>query len=114
MSEKEGGIVNFDKASIDLPIFDILNLIKRHMKKNVWSATATKEILSEYSKERSIPCEELEIMKIVLSFPQKLWRIVNKYYNSRRAWCEKSCLLKLKEINEESDTIKNFLRELTF
>ena len=114
LSEKEGGIVNFDKASIDLPILDTLNLIKRHMKKNVWSATATKEILNEYSKERSIPCEELEIMKIVLSFPQKLWRIVNKYYNSRRAWCEKSCLLKLKEINEESDTIKNFLRELTF
>ena len=113
-NESDGGIINFDKASIDLPLFDIVNLIKRYMKKNSWDAKAGAEIINEYSKTRNISGDELNIIKIMLAFPQKLWRIVNKYYNSRRAWCEKSCLLKLSEIKKESEKIENFLKDITF
>ena len=72
------------------------------------------EIINEYSKIRNISGDELNIIKIMLAFPQKLWRIANKYYNSRRAWCEKSCLLKLSEIKKESEKIENFLKDITF
>ena len=50
-------------------------------------------------------------MRIVLGFPQKLWRIVNKYYNTRRSWCEKSCLMKLSEIESENDIINKFIKD---
>ncbi len=113
-NDSDGGIINFDKASIDLPLFDIVNLLKRYMKKNSWDAEAGTEIINEYSKIRNISDDELDIIKIILAFPQKLWRIVNKYYNSRRAWCEKSCLLKLSEIKKESEETEKFLKNITF
>lgn len=114
LNETDAAIINFDKASIDLPLFDIANLIKRYMKKNGWDASKGLEIINEYNKTRNISNDELNIIKIMLAFPQKLWRIVNKYYNSRRAWCEKSCLLKLSEIKKESEEIEKFLKDFTF
>ena len=105
-----GGIINFDCAAIDLPLFDITNLIKRRMRKCGWQASDVHIIIDNYCKIRPLSQDEIEIIKIILNFPQKLWRIVNKYYNSRRSWCEKSCLLKLSEIKRERAQIDEFLR----
>lgn len=110
----EGGIINFEQASIDLPLFDIVNLIKRRMKKCGWKVSEALEILEEYSKIRNLTKDEFEIMRITLSYPQKLWRVVNKYYNSRRSWCEKSCLLKLSEFQKENEEVENFINGFTF
>lgn len=112
INENEGEyIINFDKASIDLPLFDIVDLIKRRMRKTDWDVKEALELINEYNKIRNISKNELEIAKIILAFPQKLWRIVNKYYNTRRTWCEKSCLLKLEETENESNKIEKFLKE---
>ena len=110
----EGGIINFEQASIDLPLFDVINLIKRRMKKCGWKVSEALEILEEYSKIRDLSKDECEIMRIALSYPQKLWRVVNKYYNSRRSWCEKSCLLKLSEIQKENEEVEKFINGFTF
>lgn len=109
-----GGIINFDRVSIDLPLFDLTNLIKRRMKKCGWRVSEAYEILEEYSQLRELSKYEIEIMRIILAFPQKLWRIVNKYYNTRRSWCEKSCLIKLAEIESENEIIDKFLKEFIF
>ena len=108
--ECAGGILNFDAAAIDLPLFDITNLVKRRMRKCGWRASDADSIFNNYSKIRPLSADEIAIIKIVLNFPQKLWRIVNKYYNSRRSWCEKSCLLKLSEIKKERMQIDDFLK----
>ncbi len=105
-----GGIINFENAVIDLPLFDITNLIKRRMRKCGWRSADVDTILNNYCKIRPLSQDEIEVIKIVLRFPQKLWRIVNKYYNSRRSWCEKSCLLKLSEIKKERTQIEEFIK----
>lgn len=110
ISAAAGGIVGFDCAAIDLPLLDLTNLIKRRMRKCGWSSIDADLIINNYSRIRPISKEEIEIIKIILTFPQKLWRIVNKYYNSRRSWCEKSCLMKLSEIKKESAQIREFIK----
>jgi spore coat protein I len=84
------------------------------MKKCGWHVSEAYEILEEYSQLRELSKYEIEIMRIILAFPQKLWRIVNKYYNTRRSWCEKSCLIKLAEIESENEIIDKFLKEFIF
>jgi spore coat protein I len=70
--------------------------------------------VEEYDKVNTVTDDEKEILKLLLQFPQKLWRIVNKYFNSRRSWCEKNCLAKLQEVKSEkeplSDFAENFLK----
>lgn len=105
-------ITNFSDATIDIPILDLYNLIKHRMKKNNWDYSDALLILKEYDKYRSISKKEIELIKILFTFPQKLWRIVNKYYNSRRSWCEKSSILKLNDIKKERDKIEALIKIL--
>ena len=105
-----GGIINFDCAAIDLPLLDLTNLIKRRMRKCGWRLADAHTILNSYCRNRPLSAGEIEIIKIILNFPQKLWRIVNKYYNSRRSWCEKSCLMKLSEIKKERTQMNEFIK----
>ena len=105
-------IVNFDNCSIDLPVLDLANLIKRKMRKDKWSTATAHTIINSYIKQRDLTQADINVLKIVLEFPQKLWRIVNKYYNSRKAWCEKSCLQKLEEIKNEKDGMEAVIKSL--
>lgn len=106
------GIVDFGSCVIDLPVLDVANLIKRRMRKCGWSAQSANAILNNYTRYRNLTQADINILKIVLEYPQKLWRIVNIYYNSRKTWCEKSCLKKLTEIENEKDGIEAVVRSI--
>lgn len=42
--------------------------------------------MEEYNKINSLNSEEYTILKIMLSYPEKFWKIINYYYNSNKAW----------------------------
>jgi spore coat protein I len=103
-------VLGFDSVCIEMPVYDLANFIRRRMRKCGWNAEDAENIVTNYNKVRNISREERRILCLLLQFPQKLWRIVNKYYNSRRTWCEKNCLAKLQEIKEEKEPLEEFSR----
>lgn len=107
---KHETIINFESACIDLPVYDVANFLRRRMRKCGWSVSDAEFILDNYSRTRPLSSDEIIVLKLLLQFPQKLWRIINKYYNSRRSWCEKSCLMQLEEVKQEKDPLAEFAR----
>lgn len=105
-------VLNLEECSIDLPVCDLANLIKRRMRKCGWKIEDANRILAAYESVRPLTPEEKILLHAILAFPQKLWRVVNKYYNSKKTWCEKSCLQKLGEIQEEQRALDGFLEAL--
>jgi len=103
-------ITNFDFCSFELKVYDLANLIRRKMRKCNWDINEAKVIVDEYRSIESIVDDELLIMKIMLQFPQKFWRVINKYYNSKRSWSEKSFISKLYEVIGEVEDHKNFMQ----
>jgi hypothetical protein len=53
----------------------------------------------------------LKTMKIILQFPQKFWRVANRYYNSRHGLSDRVYLSKLQEVIDEAPYHKKFLEE---
>lgn len=102
-------ILNFDSCGIELPVYDLSNFLRRKLRKSNWSVKDAEYILDKYSKVRSLSREEVHMLKLLLMYPQKLWRNVNKYYNSRKSWCEKSCIEKLREIEDEREPLAKIL-----
>lgn len=105
-------LTNFDFCCLELKVYDIANLLRRKMRKCDWDIAQAGVILDKYSEIEHISKEEFVIMKIILQFPQKLWRVVNKYYNSKRGWSEKSYVLKLQEVVDEIKYHKPFIERL--
>ncbi|MBR5280330.1 MAG: CotS family spore coat protein [Clostridia bacterium] len=105
-------VLNLDDCSIDLPICDLANLVKRRMRKCGWKIEDALRVIAAYEQVRPLSSEERILLHCMLAFPQKLWRVVNKYYNSKKTWCEKSCLQKLEEIQGEEMAWQGFLEAL--
>ncbi len=105
-------VINFEDAAIELPIYDVANLLRRRLRKCGWLPEEAYFILNEYGKIRSLSQDEIYVLKILLQFPQKLWRVVNKYYNSKRNRYEKTALSKLEEILQEQEPLFKLVQKL--
>lgn len=104
-------VVNFDYCCFELKIYDIANFLRRKMRKCSWDISEARLIIEEYRKIEDIGADELDVMKLLLRFPQKFWRVANKYYNSNRSWSEKSYVSKMQEVLDEVEQHKKFLEQ---
>jgi len=50
-------------------------------------------------------------MTAMLLFPQKFWRVANKYYNSRRSWAQKNFTGMLENVIAEHDDHVRFMKQ---
>jgi spore coat protein I len=80
------------------------------MRKCDWDISKTEIITHAYSSVEMLSKEDLEVMRIILQFPQKFWRVINRYYNSRRSWSEKSFVIRLQEVIDEIGPHREFIR----
>lgn len=104
-------LINFEYCCYDLKIYDLVNLLRRKMRKCEWNINEADKIINEYCKIEPLSKSEFELMKIMFMFPQKFWRIVNKYYNSRKGCTEKSYINRLQEVIDEIQYLKVFLQD---
>ncbi|MDP4182435.1 MAG: CotS family spore coat protein [Bacillota bacterium] len=110
-SENKTYAINFDYCCFELCIYDLANFLRRKMRKCKWSHNEAKIILDKYRSINDLDRSEFDALKIILQFPQKFWRVANKYYNSKRSWSEKSYLSKLQEVIDELEYHKKFIEK---
>jgi CotS family spore coat protein len=111
IDKKKVSIINFNYCCHELKIYDIANLIRRKMRKCDWDIKEAKIIIDEYRNISPLSEDEFFVLKLMLEFPQKFWRVANKYYNSRRNRIDAIFVLRLKEVIEEIDHSTRFLKQ---
>jgi spore coat protein I len=104
-------LINFDFCSYDLKVYDLANFIRRRMRKCNWDICEAKIITDEYRRVNELTAEDFYVMKIMLQFPQKFWRVANKYYNSSRSWAQRVLIDKLDDVINEIECHKKFLKD---
>ncbi len=104
-------LINFEYCCYDLKVYDLVNLLRRKMRKCNWDINEAVVILNEYSRYETLSDSDMNLMKIMLMFPQKFWRVINKYYNSRKSWSEQSYLLRIQEVIDEAQCHRIFLEK---
>ncbi len=109
IGDSETSIINFSLCSFELKVYDIANLLRRKMRKCYWDIKEAKVIIDAYTSVEPISEDEFFIMKLMLQFPQKFWRVVNKYYNSRRSWRDRTFERKFNDVIDEIEYHKQFL-----
>lgn len=103
-------LANFEYCCFELKVYDIANFLRRRMRKCNWDVDKAKVIIDNYCRVEPVSGDEFAVMKLMLQFPQKFWRIVNKYYNSRRSWSERSYVGRLEEVMEEIEPHARFMK----
>jgi len=104
-------IINFDYCNIELKIYDIVNMLRRRMRKCNWDIHKAKLILDTYRRIEPLERDEIKVMKSMLLFPQKFWRVINRYYNSKRSWAQKNFTSVLMDVISEKDAHIQFMND---
>ncbi len=103
---------NFEKAHIGIQITDLYQFIRKVMEKNDWDILYGSNIIEAYDSIRPISGEELEVLYLLLLYPEKFWKITNFYYNGKKVWISGRNIQKLNSIGEQNPKKEMFLKSL--
>jgi len=76
---------NFDKCSRELPLADLAFYLRRYFKKTAGDGKGVWRMLESYGRYCPLSAGDLLILQGMLLYPEKFLRLVNEYYNRRRA-----------------------------
>ena len=93
--ERQLILVDFDYSLRDLRIHDLINLIVRNLKHNEWDVRLCRFILQEYHRIYPITPEEIEVLYVLLSWPQDFWQVGLQYYYEKLPWPQNRFIKKL-------------------
>jgi spore coat protein I len=105
----EDSIINFNFCCHEIKTYDIANLVRRRMRKCGWDIIEAKHLLDAYRSAYDISMDEFTLLRILLEFPQKFWRVSNRYYNSNRTWSDPVFTAQLIEVELETQKLTAFL-----
>ncbi len=111
-AEKGWVVVNFEKCLPDDPIRDLYLFLRKLLEKGSWSIPLGQEILQTYEAERPISARSRIDLYYRLAYPEKFWKIVNFYYNSRKAWIPGKNQEKLDKLVAQEKEKQQFLNEV--
>ena len=104
--------LNFDKGGIGLQTMDLYYFLRKVMEKNEWKQALAEGMLREYNKQNYLAQSQWELLGILFSYPEKYWKILNHYYNSKKSWIAAKNIEKLEAVRQMESKKKIFLKEV--
>jgi spore coat protein I len=105
-------IKGFENCGYDVRVMDIVDIVRKRVKKCGWSVDDVVSIVSGYDCVAPLSNDEIEVIKGMLQFPYRFWEISNRFYNSKRTWAEKCYTPKLAELTESMEQIDRFIERM--
>ncbi len=105
-------ITGFERSGRGILVKDLYFYLRKVMEKHDWNLKLGYNILDKYNKIRSINKEENEILKIMLMYPEKFWKVVNHYYNSNKSWIPDKNIEKLKAVYDGQIKKEEFITKM--
>lgn len=106
--------LNLGQFHFNQQILDLYNLMRKALEKNQFQRRMFEAALKGYEDEIRLEKEDLRLLWLLLSFPEKFWKISNQYYNSKKCWMPPKNLEKLKKTMDQNESRRRFLRDLDF
>jgi CotS family spore coat protein len=105
-------IINFERYQKDDGIRDLYLLMRKIMEKNNWQISLGKELLKAYSDESTLDDYSRTDLYYRMAYPEKFWKIVNFYNNSRKTWIPGKNAEKLDKVIMQEPVKKQFIDEV--
>jgi len=100
---------NFDFFSSEVKIYDVASFLRKIMSEYNWNVDVALQVVNWYDTISKIDQDEIAVLAALMEFPQKFWRIANRYYNSRRTRPENGFYNKLLDVVQEKEIFRDFI-----
>lgn len=114
LNRKYTAIINFDRMHLDIQVKDLYQFLRKVMEKNNWDQSLGFLIIDTYTSVKPLNHDEMYALYAMLVFPEKFWKIANRYYNSRKSWMSGVNYEKLCRLMKTTDQRRCFLNTFKY
>ena len=104
--------VNFDKACLGVQIADFYLFFRKLMEKTGWDRRLAESLMEAYTSVRRVDKAEWQVFYLLLSYPEKFWKITNSYHNGKKSWIPQKTTEKLLAVKEQEKEKEALLRDV--
>lgn len=104
-------VLDFDYCKREIRAFDISNFMIKVLKKVDWNMDYAKAIIDSYNSVSPIEEREYKVILAFLLFPQRYWRLANRYYYNEVTWAPNTFTKKIQNIINEKDVYIDFIEK---
>lgn len=79
-------LTNFQKLTCQVQLRDIYHFMRKALEKKNWDLTAARQMLAAYESVSPLSEEEREVLRVLFAYPEKYWKQLNYYLNSKKNW----------------------------
>ena len=105
-------VIDFENAGTGIQIKDLYFYIRKILEKHDWNVELGRKIVKSYNDIKRISDDEKQIMKVMLMYPEKFWKVLNQYYNSSKSQLFERNVLKMNKVYEQQDKKEQFIINL--
>jgi len=102
-------IIDFDYCKKEIRVYDISAFMIKVLKRQEWNIDYAKIILEAYNRVNPLEPEEYEVLFAFLLFPQRYWRLSNRFYYNEVTWSQSTFNKKIEELYAEEENYTNFI-----
>jgi CotS family spore coat protein len=104
-------IIDFDYCKREVRIYDLANFLIKVLKRVQWNLEYCKLVIEGYNSVSPIKDEEYRVLFAFLVFPQRFWRLSNRYYYNEVNWGQNTFNKKMDELMAEQKVYLEFVEE---
>lgn len=109
--EENINIIDFDYCKREVRVYDISNFITKVLKRRQWDINCAKLIIDSYNEVSPLSEEEYRVLFAFLLFPQRFWRLGNRYYYNEVNWAKNTFNRKIESLISEREEYMKFIEE---
>ncbi|MGY0374320.1 CotS family spore coat protein [Clostridium sp. JNZ J1-5] len=104
-------IIDFDYCKREVRVYDISNFITKVLKRREWNLDCAKLIIDSYNEVSPLSEDEYRVLFAFLLFPQRFWRLGNRYYYNEVNWGTNTFNKKIQGLISEQEQYSKFIEE---
>ena len=104
-------VINFEKCALDSQMRDLYLFLRKLLEKTNWSVPLARGLLDVYGRISPLSAVDYLQLYYLFAYPEKFWKIVNFYYNSRKVWIPGRHMEKLERLLIQQGVKKAFLEQ---
>ncbi|WP_055669359.1 CotS family spore coat protein [Desnuesiella massiliensis] len=104
-------IIDFDYCKREVRAYDISNFMIKVLKRVDWNMEFANTILNSYNEINPLMEEEYRLIFSFLLFPQRFWRLANRYYYNEVNWAQNTFANKLEDLVKEQQIYLKFIED---
>lgn len=105
--------MGFDRFHAGCQLMDLYQFIRKVMEKNNYNFEFVILILEEYNRVIPLCEKDYDFIYMMCSYPEKFWKIGNRYMNSKKSWISPVNMEKLLKVIADEQEKQKILSEFT-